>query len=68
MSGCLARVRGKDTTKGSRKLGFKGANMYQNSVVKNPTGVQWFDLWVVKIPWRRKWQPIAVFWPGKSHG
>ena len=21
-----------------------------------------------KIPWRRKWQPIRVFLPGKSHG
>ena len=21
-----------------------------------------------KIPWRRKWQPIPVFWPGDSHG
>ena len=24
--------------------------------------------WVRKIPWRRKWQPIPVFLPGKSHG
>ena len=24
--------------------------------------------WVRKIPWRRKWQPIAIFLPGKSHG
>jgi len=24
--------------------------------------------WVRKIPWRRKWQPTAVFLPGKSHG
>ena len=22
----------------------------------------------MKIPWRRKWQPILVFLPGKSHG
>ena len=21
-----------------------------------------------KIPWRRKWEPIPVFLPGKSHG
>ena len=21
-----------------------------------------------KIPWRRKWQPTAVFLPGESHG
>ena len=27
-----------------------------------------FDPWVRKIPWRRKWQPTAVFFPGKSHG
>ena len=25
-------------------------------------------LWVRKIPWRRKWQPIPVFLPGESHG
>ena len=27
-----------------------------------------FNLWVGKIPWRSKWQRIAVFLPGKSHG
>ena len=27
-----------------------------------------FDLWVGKIPWRRKWQPTPVFLPGKFHG
>ena len=27
-----------------------------------------FDLWVRKIPWRRKWQPILLFLPGNSHG
>ena len=27
-----------------------------------------FDPWVRKIPWRRKWQPSAVFSPGESHG
>ena len=27
-----------------------------------------FDLWVRKIPWRRKWQPALVFLPGKFHG
>ena len=27
-----------------------------------------FNPWVGKIPWRRKWQPIPVFSPGKSHG
>ena len=28
----------------------------------------WFDPWVGKIPWRREWQPVLVFWPGKFHG
>ena len=27
-----------------------------------------FDPWVRKIPWRRKWQPIPIFLPRKSHG
>ena len=27
-----------------------------------------FDLWVGKIPWRRKWLPTPVFWPGEFHG
>ena len=27
-----------------------------------------FAPWVEKIPWKRKWQPIPVFLPGKSHG
>ena len=26
-----------------------------------------FDLWVRKISWRMKWQPVPVFLPGKSH-
>ena len=26
-----------------------------------------FDPWVGEILWRRKWQPTAVFLPGKSH-
>ena len=27
-----------------------------------------FDPSVGKIPWRRKWQPTPVFWPGECHG
>ena len=27
-----------------------------------------FDPWVGKIPWRRKWQSVFVFLPGKFHG
>ena len=38
-------------------------------MVKNPPAMQemWgFDLWVGKIPWRRKWQPTPIFLPEKS--
>ena len=28
----------------------------------------WFDPWVGKIRWRRKWQSTPVLLPGKSHG
>ena len=27
----------------------------------------WFDPWVAKITWRRKWQPTPVFLPEESH-
>ena len=27
-----------------------------------------FEPWLGKIPWSRKWHPVTVFWPGKSHG
>ena len=27
-----------------------------------------FNPWVRKIPWRRKWQPAPVFFPGEFHG
>ena len=39
------------------------------SVVKNlpaNAGDVGFNPWVRKIPWRRKWQPIPVFLPGKQ--
>ena len=46
------------------------------SVVKNPPANAGdhlqcrrpgFDPWFRKIPWRRKWQPIPIFLPGKFH-
>ena len=42
-----------------------------DSVIKNlpaNAGNRGFNLWVGKIPWRRKWQPTPVFLLGKSHG
>ena len=39
-------------------------------MVKNLPAIQEFrfDLWVRKIPWRRKWQPTSVSLPGEAHG
>ena len=37
---------------------------FQSRSCKRPR----FGPWVRKILWRRKWQPAAVFLPGKSHG
>ena len=36
--------------------------------VKNPPAMQetQVDPWAGKMPWRRKWQPTAVFLPGQS--
>ena len=40
------------------------------SGVKNAPAMQEMQVQSLgrKIPWRRKWQPIPVFLPGKSHG
>ena len=40
--------------------------MAQNLPAKQEMGG--FDLWVGKIPWRRKWQPTPVFLPRESQG
>ena len=39
-------------------------------MVKNLPAMKetWFDLWVGKIPWRKKWLPTPVFLPGEFHG
>ena len=29
---------------------------------------RWFDPWVGKISWRRRWQPTPGFLSGKCHG
>ena len=42
-----------------------------DAMVKNPPAQSRrfrFDLWVGKIPWRKKWQQTPVFLPGKSQG
>ena len=47
------------------RLSYKGASLVAQTV-KHLSAMQ--ETWVVKIPWRRKWQPTPVFLPGKSHG
>ena len=38
--------------------------------VKNLPAMQktWVHFRFRKIPWRKKWQPTPVFFPGESHG
>ena len=48
--------------------GFLSGSGVKNLPAKQETWEMWFDPWIGKIPWRRKWQPISVFLPGKSHG
>ena len=43
---------------------FPGGSAVKNLPCRRPR----FDPWVRKIHWRRKWQPMSVFLPGKSHG
>ena len=42
--------------------------MVKNCLLVQETKRHRFNLWVRKIPWRRKWQPTPVFLPGKPHG
>ena len=37
-------------------------------LVKRLPAMQETNPWVGKIPWRKKWQPTPMFWPGESHG
>ena len=37
-------------------------------MITQASQVTWFDPWVEKLPWRRKWQPTEVFLPGEFHG
>ena len=49
-------------------LGFLGGSLVKNLPTNAGDRRHWFSLWIWKIPWKRKWQPISVFSPGKSHG
>ena len=50
-------------------MNFPGGSDGQESVCQcRRCKRHWFDPWVGKMPWRRKWQPTPVFLPGESHG
>ena len=49
-----------------RKANFSGGYRQRNG--KEPACQwrrHWFDPWIGKIPWSRKWQPTPFFLPGK---
>ena len=47
-------------------MGFPGGTAVKNSPAKaGDKGDLSFDPWIGKIPWRRKWQPTAVFFAWK---
>ena len=47
----------------------EGASLVAQTVKCLPAMQEtWFNPWVGKIPWRRKWQPTPVFLLGKSDG
>ena len=47
-------------------LGWEDASEAEMATHSSIIGRSRFDPWVVKIPWRRVWQPIPVFLPGES--
>ena len=50
-----------------RCLGFPGSSVGQEPACQGRR--RWrFNLWVRKIPWRRKWQPTLVVLSGRSRG
>ena len=50
-------------------VGFSGVANSEEPVWQCRRHKRWgFDPWVGKVPWRRKWQPTPVLFPGESQG
>ena len=47
-----------------KKVFQPGSNVKNLPAMQTPA----FNPWVGKIPWKREWQSIPVFLPGKSYG
>ena len=48
--------------------GFTGGSLHSLLRMHLPCRRTGLDPWVVKIPWRREWQPTPVFLSGEFHG
>ena len=50
-------------------MGFPGGTVVNNLLANSEDAKDAGSIpWVRKIPWRRKWQPTALYLPGKFHG
>ena len=47
---------------------FEGLQRVKNLTANAGDTRLWFDPWVGKIPWKRKWQPTPVFLPREFYG
>ena len=54
-----------------RRVGWKTPRWHSGKESAWQSAWRWnrsrFNPWVKKVPWSRKWQPTAVFLPGKFH-
>ena len=50
------------------KTGFPGGAVVKNLPAMQEKQETWFNHWVRKIPWSRKWQPTPALWPGDFQG
>ena len=51
------------------KMGSNGHTVFDLFFSLLINMLHWFNAWVIliKIPWRRKWQPTPAFLPGEAH-
>ena len=42
--------------------------LLSQDILTSSLAIHRFNLWIIKIPWRRDWLPTPVFWPGEFHG
>ena len=53
-----------DTTERLSLSGFPSGAVAECTCQCRRRKGRWFDPWIGKIPWGRKWQPVPVFFPG----